>query len=139
MSQPLDFYSVTAQVIPVLFLALAFETRAFGRLDRPPERDVLLAGIRMYAFFLIVWGEAQALRVLSSGHASHGAHWAVATALVTEAALLGLEPTVAFLRSGASRVPPRHERYFQLALRAVLIVVGLALIVLGAILVAEGK
>jgi hypothetical protein len=46
---PLDFSLTTAQILPLLFVALAFETRAFGRLDRPPERDLLFAGIRLYA------------------------------------------------------------------------------------------
>jgi hypothetical protein len=106
----LDFYSVSAQVIPVLFLALAFETRAFGRLDRPPERDALLAAIRLYVFLLIVWGEAQALHVLSSQSPSHGAHGAIVTALVAEAGLLALEPAVAFLRAEAVKVPSGYER-----------------------------
>lgn len=134
----LSFYSTSAQVIPVLFLALAFETRVFGRLDRPPETDILLAGIRLYAFFLIVWGEAQALRVLSTQHGSHGAHHAVVAAFITEGVLLGLEPAVAFVRTGASQAPPRYQRYLEHALRVLLILVGVALIVLGAILFVRG-
>jgi hypothetical protein len=66
----LEFYIVSAQVIPVLFLALAFETRAFRRLDEAPEKDLFLAGIRFYAFLLIVWGEARALDAVSSQHPS---------------------------------------------------------------------
>lgn len=138
-SSALGFYTVTAQVIPVLFLALAFETRAFGRLDRPPEKDVLLTGIRLYAFFLIVWGEAQALDVLSSQSTSHRAHGAVVAALVTEAVLLGLEPAVAFLRSGANQVPSKYERLLELALRAVLILAGLALMAVGIALLIQGE
>jgi hypothetical protein len=134
----LDFYSVAAQVIPVLFLALAFETRAFGRLDTPPEKDVLLAGIRLYAFFLIVWGEAQALHVLSSQRVGHAAHNAVVTALITEAVLLALEPAVAFLRSGATGVPARYEQYLNPALRGLLVLAGLGLMILGAVLIAKG-
>jgi hypothetical protein len=135
----LNFYSVAAQVIPLLFLALAFETRAFGRLDRPPEKDALLAGIRLYAFFLIVWGEGRALSVLSAGRESHGSHRAVVAALVTEAVLLALEPAAAFARSGTSQAPPRARRLVELVLRALLILVGLALIILGVVLFLYGE
>lgn len=134
----LDFYTVSAQVIPVLFLALAFEARAFGRLDRPPERDALLAGIRLYAFLLIVWGEAQALHVLSSQVPSRGAHSAIVTALVAEAGWLALEPAIAFLRAEAVKVPSRYERYFKAALNALLTAAGLALLVLGVLIVLQG-
>jgi hypothetical protein len=133
-----DFYTVSAQVIPVLFLALAFERRAFGRLDRPPERDVFLAAIRLYAFFLIVWGEAQALRVLSSGHTGRSEHHAVVAALITEAVLLGTEPAIAFLRSGHRQLSPRYQRIMEWALRALLVLVGLALMALGVILFLGG-
>lgn len=134
----LDFYAVSAQIIPVLFLALAFETRAFGRLDRPPERDALLAAIRLYAFLLIVRGEAQALHALSSQAPSRGAHSAIVTALVTEAVVLALEPAVAFLRAEAAKVPSRYERHLRLALGALLVAAGLALLTLGAITVIQG-
>jgi hypothetical protein len=134
----LDFYTVSAQVIPVLFIALAFETHAFGQLDRPPERDALLAGIRLYAFLLIVWGEAQALHVLSSQAPSHGAHSAIVTALVAEAGLLALEPAVAFLRAEAVKASSRYGRYLKAALSALLTAAGLALVALGALIVVQG-
>lgn len=139
LAASLQFYSTSAQVIPVLFLALAFETRAFGRLDQPPEKDVLLAGIRLYAFFLIVWGEAQALHVLSSGRASDRAHSAVTAGLVTAGVLLALEPAVAFLRAGVAQAPPQAKRYIAFALRALLIMVGIALMAIGVVLLVQGE
>ncbi len=134
----LDFYLVSAQVIPVLFLALAFETRAFGRLDEVPEKDLFLASIRFYAFLLIVWGEARALGALSSQHPSAQAHDAIVGALVTAAVLLGVEPAVALLRSGSAAIPPRYERQREIALSLLLILVGFALAIVGVVLIIRG-
>jgi hypothetical protein len=136
--ETLAFYSVAAQVIAVLFLALAFEANAFGRLDRPAEKDFLLAAIRLYAFFLIVWGEARALGVLSAQAGSATAHGAVVAALITEAILLALEPALAFLRAGVSQASPRVQRYLEVALRGLLIATGITLIAIGAVLLVRG-
>jgi hypothetical protein len=126
-----DFFSVSAQVIPVLFIAIAFEHRAFGRLDEEPEKDVLLAAARLMAFALILWGEVSALSAVSAHRGSTSEHGAVTTALIAEAVILSLEPVVAFVRAGAGAIPSRFDRIVHWALRAVLAVAGLALAVLG--------
>jgi hypothetical protein len=77
-----DFFSGSAQVIPVLFIAIAFEHRAFGRLDDEPEKDVLLAAARLMAFALTLWGEVSALSAVSAHRGSGSEHGAVSTALI---------------------------------------------------------
>lgn len=136
-SNALNFYSIAAQVIPVLFIALAFETRAFGRIDREAEQDVLLAGIRLYAFILMVWGEAAALGVLSTERPSAGAHEAITNALIAEAVVLSLEPVIAFLRAVVGAIPARFERYTNSVLRGMILTVGVALVLLGVVQVAR--
>ena len=136
-SQSLDFYSVSAQVVPVLFIALAFETRAFGRLDRPAEKDFAFAGLRLYVFILIVWGEFQALHVLSTQRPTHTAHDAVVAALALEGLALAVTPAVAFLRSAVTSVPPRFERYTEPAVRVLFVLIGLAFMAIGVLLLAR--
>jgi hypothetical protein len=128
---PLAFYSTSAQVIPVLFVVLAIEMRLLGRVDGPPEQDVVVAAARFIAFCLIVWGEWQALSVLSAGRGDPDSHEAVTTALVAVAIMVALEPASAFARSWTRAMPWALRPYARMVRIAPQIVVGVALLALG--------
>jgi hypothetical protein len=127
----LDFYSTGAQVIAVLFVVIAFELRFFGDLDREPERDMLVALVRVYAFGLVAWGEWRALHALSIGYGDKTTHGAVVAALVAEFAVLALVPLGAFSRSAHEAIPERIQPAASLARRALLVLAGVLLLVLG--------
>lgn len=115
MASTTDFFSVSAQIIPVLFIAIAFEHRAFGRLEGEPEKDVGLATARFFAFILIVWGEVAALNAVSAHHGTTAEHSTVTMALIAEAAILSIEPTRAFMRAGAGdKQRHRDSRVLQI-------------------------
>jgi hypothetical protein len=130
MASTTDFFSVSAQIIPVLFIAIAFEHRAFGRLEDEPEKDVELAAARFFAFILIVWGEVAALGAVSAHRGNSAEHGTVTMALIAEAVILSIEPTRAFMRAGAGAVPSRFESASNLLLRVVVAVPGVALVLL---------
>lgn len=130
MTSTTEFFSVSAQIIPVLFIAIAFEHRAFGRLDDEPEKDVGLAAARFFAFVLIVWGEVTAINAISAGRGTSAEHGTVTMALIAEAVILSIEPTRAFTRAGAGAVPSRFESASNLLLKLVVALPGLALAVL---------
>jgi hypothetical protein len=91
-----DFFSTTAQVIPLLFVVLAVEFRGGGfafvpkeLLGKPaPEEappSALEAGAAAYSMFLIVVlaiGEGSALHVLSADATWGGWKWMVGSSLV---------------------------------------------------------
>lgn len=127
----LVFYSISAQVIPVLFIAVAIEMRLLGRTDAPPQSDVIVALTRYWAFWLLVWGEWQALSVLSGGHADADAHAAVTTALLAAAIMLAIEPTKAFARSVTRAMPWAVRPYAQVARGVFNVIVAITLFALG--------
>jgi pilus assembly protein TadC len=61
-----EFYSVAAQVMPLLLLAIVFEQRLFRRKNIPP---LLLSVLSTFLVGLFVISEAVALRVLYVGYA----------------------------------------------------------------------
>lgn len=130
MASTTDFFSVSAQVIPVLFIAIAFEHRALGRLDGEPEKDVGLAAARFFAFILIAWGEVAALGAVSAHRGTTAEHDTVTMALIAEGVILSIEPTRAFMRAGAGAVQSRFEGASNLLLRVVVVLPGLALALL---------
>lgn len=77
----LDFYAAAAQVIPVLFIVLAFQMRYFeawgeGRLERITRRIDLLIVV------VAVIGEIAALHALQVGHGSGATEFWVESALI---------------------------------------------------------
>lgn len=83
-SAQLAFYAIVAQIIPVLFLALAFETRAL-QLEGRDEPDRRAAAVTALALILAGY---ESLQVLVSGDAAGGSLRLVAGALA--AATVGL-------------------------------------------------
>jgi hypothetical protein len=63
-----DFYSISAQIAPVLLLAVAFETRAYR--GKPLDSSDRLALFMLIVLILIAGGES--LRVLAIGEAGDG-------------------------------------------------------------------
>jgi hypothetical protein len=63
-----DFYIISAQIAPVLLLAVAFETRAYR--DKPLDLTDRLALLTLIVLILIAGGES--LRVLAIGEAVDG-------------------------------------------------------------------
>jgi hypothetical protein len=61
-----EFYSVAAQVMPVLLLAIVFEQRLFRRGAIPPLATAALSSVAIGSF---VVAEAVSLRVLYRGYA----------------------------------------------------------------------
>jgi hypothetical protein len=101
----MNFYAVAAQIVPLLFVVLAFERRWF---DDPPEINVpdALMRILVVAYFAI--GEVAALNALYHGKASSRDG-----ALVTGALAIGgtaLLVDIALQRLGAigRRIPPER-------------------------------
>jgi hypothetical protein len=67
---PLTFYSVSATVIPVLFITLVFQAKAF----HPPHEGVFVVfPIATLIMALTIMGEVEALKVLHNGHATETA------------------------------------------------------------------
>jgi hypothetical protein len=63
----LEFYSASAQIIPILFLVLVFELRFFA-VPREPHRYHYVAAL---AYFLLIGSaEGSALRAVQDGKAS---------------------------------------------------------------------
>jgi len=105
----LRFYEATAQLVPVVFIALAVEIHAF-RTDRPRSaEDLRPAAVIALA---LVYAEYEALRVLASGDAGSGEFNFVVGALAAAAvgivlpALLGRRPD-ALVSAPATTVHPQ--------------------------------
>ncbi len=73
------FYEITAQIVPVLFLALAVELQAFRIRANLPRGETYVGAI--VALFLVIAG-FESLRTISSGKAEIGQFSSVAAALV---------------------------------------------------------
>ena len=85
------FYELSAQVVPVLFLALALETRAFQfRSSMTPEERRAAA---LPAFALLLAG-VESFRVLAFNTPEFGAFDLVAAALVTASTSLALTAAI---------------------------------------------
>jgi hypothetical protein len=79
----IKFYEITAQIVPILFLALAVELGAFRYRRGIPDTQV---GGTMMVF--LIGAEIECLRVITNGNAKSGAFSAVIAVLV--AATVGL-------------------------------------------------
>jgi len=83
----LDFYSTVATIVPVLFLALAFQARTFwirDEMDETARRLAILVGATL------IFAGFECLRVLSLGNAARGDAQLVVTALTGAVAALAL-------------------------------------------------
>jgi hypothetical protein len=85
-SAPREFYATTAQVVPALFIALAFQIQAFLRTTQPGEERRAPA---ITALALVV-AEYECLNVVASGDAIHGSFGLVVGALAAAAVGLAL-------------------------------------------------
>lgn len=100
-----EFYSVAAQVMPILLLAIVFEQRLFRRRELPVLLTSALSSVVIAAFLV---AEAVALRVLYRGYAHRQDQIFVIAPMLIGAVLLlipiVLPPILALDRSGQSRI-----------------------------------
>lgn len=81
----LDFYVVTAQVVPALFIALAVEIHAFMRRHRGEDRRAAVV-----VALALALAEFESLRAVASGDRDEASFAVVVGALVAAAVGLGL-------------------------------------------------
>jgi hypothetical protein len=117
-----EFYSVAAQVMPILLLAIVFEQRLFRRRELPVLLTSILSSVVVAAF---VVAEAVAMRVLYRGYAHRQDQIFVIAPMLIGAALL-IVPIV---------LPPllaleRTERTVQIRIARVILVGSLTVVVL---------
>jgi hypothetical protein len=130
-----DFYSACAQVLPVLFLAVAVEFRFFGVTEaevtywKESDDNVgLNVGFHVVAIAgyvtTLVLGEGAALRVLSTGENLRGAEELVIGSLAASGAVLMLAPVIVLFGTVSNVVDEEKwaTRLTTLALVAVVIV-----------------
>lgn len=96
----LEFHAISAQVIPVLTLALVFQARAF---EVRRSSDLIGASYIVLTFTFVVFGEAVALGSVFTGKPSHGAF--VVGAIAAQFAAL----TVVALGIGGTNPVPRAQ------------------------------
>jgi len=124
----LDFFSTSAQVIPLLGLAIFFEVRAFAvrnaEAEQPPRPSDWLPVVTAFLVIaLLVTGEAAALYALERDGDASGARVAVETALFASATVLvlGLVEAVS-----SPLLKQRGRLGFEIA-RSVVLVLGAAI------------
>jgi hypothetical protein len=101
MQPDLDFYSTSAQVVPVLMLTIVFELHQ--ERSSEPGWDLLVAAT---ALLVLVGAEAAALHVLSSRDPADGAHGVITAGYVVGSAAIVL----AVARPRMKTVPWLEER-----------------------------
>jgi hypothetical protein len=134
-----SFFEAAAQVIPVLFIVLAFELRVFGDIGKKePERDVAMAFVRLLVFLLIADGEWRALHVLLTGGVQRTDEATVTVTLLAEATTLALIPLLSFLRAAEAGAPARYKPLVGWGARIASGAFGLGLMAAGVLQIVNG-
>lgn len=81
VGDPLAFYGVAATVIPVLLLALIYQTRVLEQLAADDPRTKLING--PWYFALAILGEAAAFHVLATRHPTQQAQALVTVSVIS--------------------------------------------------------
>lgn len=95
---PLSYYSVTATIIPVVFLALIYQTKTLQNHSKEPGRVASTYALT-YAVVAIA-GETAALHVLATRNPTEQANKVILYSLVLLGGLVATAPLVEYMPKG---------------------------------------
>lgn len=98
VGDPLAFYSTAATIIPVLFLALVYQTRYFRATEQPYSvLSFFQFWLALGAMAVAALGEADAMHVLETQHPTVGYRQAAGVALIILGTAVLSEPALSVL------------------------------------------
>lgn len=98
VGDPLAFYSTAATIIPVLFLALVYQTRYFRETEQPYSvLSLFQFCLALGAMVVAVLGEVDAMHVLETQHPTVGYRQAAGVALIVLGTAVLSEPVLAVI------------------------------------------
>lgn len=98
VGDPLAFYSTAAVVIPVLFLALVYQTRYFRETEQPYSvLSFFQFWLALGAMVVAAVGETAAMHVLETQHPTLGYRQAAGVALIVLGTAVMSEPALAVI------------------------------------------